>query len=67
MCRKSSAPATRDAAAAPAVKPPAEQVVRDIRCRTRKQNSAEEKIRACWRACAARRASRSCVGARYRR
>ena len=42
MSQKSSAPAT---AAASSVKPPAEQVVRDIRRRTRKHHSAEEKIR----------------------
>ena len=41
MSQKSSAPAARDAAA----KAPAERVVRDIRRRTRKQHSAEEKIR----------------------
>src|SRR5215211_3532752 len=42
MSQKSPAPAGRAAAAA---KPPAEQVVRDIRRRARKQHSAEEKIR----------------------
>ena len=42
MSRKSSAPTTREPAAA---KPPAERVVRDIRRATRKQHSAEEKIR----------------------
>jgi transposase-like protein len=42
MSPKSSAPAAK--AAAPR-KPPAEQVVRDIRRATRKQHSAEEKIR----------------------
>lgn len=42
MSQKSSAPAA--VAAAPA-KPPAERVVRDIRRRTRKHHSAEEKIR----------------------
>ena len=41
MRQKSPAPAGRAAAA----KPPAERVVRDIRRRTRKQHSAEEKIR----------------------
>jgi transposase len=41
MSQKSPAPAGRAAAA----KPPAEQVVRDIRRRARKQHSAEEKIR----------------------
>ena len=41
MSQKSPAPAGRAAAA----KPPAERVVRDIRRRTRKQHSAEEKIR----------------------
>jgi transposase len=42
MSPKSSAPA---AEAAPPRKPPAERVVRDIRRATRKQHSAEEKIR----------------------
>ena len=42
MSQKSSAPAARETAA---TKAPAEQVVRDIRRRTRKQHSAEEKIR----------------------
>ena len=42
MSQKSPAPAAR---AATATKPPAEQVVRDIRRRTRKQHSAEDKIR----------------------
>ena len=41
MSQKSPAPAGQAAAA----KPPAERVVRDIRRRTRKQHSAEEKIR----------------------
>ncbi len=41
MSQKSPAPAGRAAAA----KPPAERVVRDIRRRTRKQHTAEEKIR----------------------
>ena len=41
MSQKSPAPAGRAAAA----KPPAERVVRDIRRRTRKQHSAEDKIR----------------------
>ena len=40
MSQKFPAPAGRAAA-----KPPAEQVVRDIRRRTRKQHSAEDKIR----------------------
>ena len=40
MSQKSPAPAGRAAA-----KPPAEQVVRDIRRRTRKQHSAEDRIR----------------------
>jgi transposase len=35
----------KSSASAPAPKPPAEQVVRDIRRRTRKHHSAEEKIR----------------------
>ena len=35
----------KPSASAPAPKPPAEQVVRDIRRRTRKHHSAEEKIR----------------------
>ncbi len=43
MSQRSSAPAARDPTAA--AKPPAERVVRDIRRRTRKQHSAEEKIR----------------------
>lgn len=38
-------------------KPPAEKVVRDIRRRTRKHHSAEEKTGSCWRGFAARRAS----------
>jgi transposase len=42
MSQKSSAPAARGPTAA---KPPAERVVRDIRRRTRKQHSAEDKIR----------------------
>jgi transposase len=42
MSQKSSAPAAK---AAPPRKAPAEQVVRDIRRATRKQHSAEEKIR----------------------
>jgi transposase len=42
MSQKSSAPA---AVASGPAKPPAERVVRDIRRRTRKQHSAEEKIR----------------------
>ena len=41
MSQKSPAPAGRTAAA----KAPAEQVVRDIRRRTRKQHTAEDKIR----------------------
>jgi transposase len=45
MSQKSSAPAAREPAVAPAKKPPAERVVRDIRRRTRKHHSAEEKIR----------------------
>ena len=43
MSQKSSAPAARARAAG--AKPPAEQVVRDIRRATRKQHSAEDKIR----------------------
>ena len=43
MSQRSSAPAARDPTAA--AKPPAERVVGDIRRRTRKQHSAEEKIR----------------------
>ncbi len=42
MSRKSSAPVAGDSTPA---KPPAERVVRGIRRRTRKQHSAEEKIR----------------------
>ena len=42
MSQKSPAPAARATAAH---KPPAERVVRDIRRRTRKQHSAEDKIR----------------------
>jgi len=45
MSQKSSTPAARGPAPASAAKPPAERVVRDIRRRTRKQHSAEEKIR----------------------
>ena len=45
MSQKSSAPAAREPAVAPAKKPPAERVVRDIRRRTRKHHSAEDKIR----------------------
>ena len=43
MSQKSSAPAAREPTAA--TKAPAERVVRDIRRRTRKQHSAEDKIR----------------------
>jgi len=43
MSQKSSAPAARAGTAA--AKAPAEQVVRDIRRRTRKQHTAEDKIR----------------------
>ena len=43
MSQKSSAPAAREPTAA--AKPPAERVVRDIRRRTRKRHSAEDKIR----------------------
>ena len=43
MSRTSSAPAARGPTAA--AKPPAERVARDIRRRTRKPHSAEEKIR----------------------
>ena len=43
MSQRSSAPAAREPTAA--AKPPAERVVRDIRRRTRKQHSAEDKIR----------------------
>ncbi len=43
MSQKSSAPAAR--AGATAAKVPAERVVRDIRRRTRKQHTAEDKIR----------------------
>jgi transposase len=42
MSQKSSAPAAREPTAA---KPPAERVVRDIRRATRKQRTAEDKIR----------------------
>ncbi len=45
MSQKSSTPAARDPTAASAAKPPAARGVRDIRRRTRKQHSAEEKIR----------------------
>ena len=45
MSQRSSAPAAREPTAASAAKPPAERVVRAIRRRTRKQHSAEEKIR----------------------
>ncbi len=43
MSQRSSAPAAREPTAA--AKPPAERVVRDIRRRTRKQHTAEDKIR----------------------
>jgi transposase len=43
MSQKSSAPVARAGTAG--AKPPAEQVVRDIRRATRKQHSSEEKIR----------------------
>ena len=43
MSQKSSVPAARAGAAA--AKAPAERVVRDIRRRTRKQHTAEDKIR----------------------
>jgi transposase len=45
MSQKPSAPAAREPAVAPATKPPAERVVRDIRRRARKHHSAEDKIR----------------------
>jgi transposase len=45
MSQKSSAPAAREPTVAPATKPPAERVVRDIRRRTRKHHAAEDKIR----------------------
>ena len=45
MSQRSSAPAAREPTAASAAKPPAERVMRDVRRRTRKQHSAEEKIR----------------------
>jgi transposase len=45
MSQKPSAPAARESAVAPATKPPAERVMRDIRRRTRKHHSAEGKIR----------------------
>ena len=45
MSQKSSGPAGREPTAASAAKPPAERVVRDIRRRTRKQHTAEDKIR----------------------
>jgi transposase len=45
MSQKSSAPAARGSAVAPATKPPAERVLRDIRRRTRKHHSAEDKSR----------------------
>jgi transposase len=56
-----------------ATKVSSEQVVREIRRATRKQYSAEEKIRitlprrksaSCWTACVASTALRSCAGAR---
>jgi transposase len=43
MSQRSSAPAAREPTAA--AKPPAERVVRDIRRRTRKHHSAEDRIR----------------------
>ncbi len=46
------------------VKEPAEKVVKEIRRATRRQFSAEEKIRIVLEACAARRASPNCAGAR---
>ena len=45
MSQKSSAPAARGPTPASAAKPPAERVARDIRRRTRKQHTAEDKIR----------------------
>ena len=45
MSRRSSAPAAREPTAASAAKPPAERVARDTRRRTRKQHTAEDKIR----------------------
>ena len=45
MSQKSSAPAAREPTAAATAKAPAERVVRDIRRRTRKQHTAEGKIR----------------------
>ena len=45
MSQKSSAPATREPAVAPATRSPSERVLRDIRRRTRKHHSAEDKIR----------------------
>lgn len=45
MRQKVSTPAVREPTARRAAKPPAERVVRDIRRATRKQHSAEEKIR----------------------
>jgi hypothetical protein len=43
---------------------PAEAVIKDIRRATRRQFSAEEKIRVVLKACAVRTASLSCAGAR---
>jgi transposase len=45
MSQKSSAPVTREAAVVAAARSPSERVVRDIRRRTRKHHSAEDKIR----------------------
>ena len=45
-------------------KAPAEQVVKDIRRATRRQFSAKRRSVSCWKACAARRASPSCAGAK---
>ncbi len=45
MSQKSSAPTVREPSARAVAKPPAEQVVRDIRRATRKHHSAEDKIR----------------------
>jgi len=45
MRQKVSTPAVRETMARGTAKPPAERVVRDIRRATRKQHSAEEKIR----------------------
>ena len=38
-----------------------EKLVKDIRRRTRKKYSSEEKIELCWKACVVKKASPSCA------